>query len=339
MTGRSDIESADMTSSKAAPSRIARRFMWLAAAIVLVIVGYSYAWSYGADRIVSATNTSVRQLNGNGRRANCENAGAMGYPFRIGVSCGRVMYEDARTGVSVRTQGLRTAAQIYDWSRIIAELDGPAQVEIPGVSALEINWDTLQSSVRLADRRPERVSVAVDALQVTLDTRGEQVDGVFAARRGEVHARPQGEALEVAFRADDVTVAGQPAAAEPFSTSADIVLDGLAGSLAGGAIPTGPRSGTIRSFVIGYEEAGLTASGPFEVAADGLLDAQLTLSVRNAEAFAERLATAFPENADTIRSTLSGVAMLGDGASLPLTIQRGDARLGFISLGSIPPLF
>lgn len=328
-----------MTSSKPAPSRIARRFMWLTAVIVLVIAGYSYAWSYGADRIVSATDSTVRQLNSDGRRANCENASAMGYPFRIGVSCRRVMYEDARAGVAVRTQGFRSAAQIYDWSRIVAELDGPAQVEIPGVSALEIDWETLQSSVRLSDQRPERVSVAADALMVTLDTRGTQVDGVFAARRGEVHARPQGEALEVAFRADDVTVAGQPAAAEPFSTSADIVLDGLAGALAGGAVPAGARSGTIRSFTIGYDEAGLTASGPFEVAADGLLDAQLALSVRNAEALAERLATAFPDNADTIRPTLSGVAMLGDGASLPLTIQRGEARLGFISLGSIPPLF
>ncbi len=314
-----------MTSSNPEPRRYRRRFIMLALAIVLAIVGYTLAWRYGAERLVAQAEASVAALNRDGRRASCEATEAAGFPFRAGVG--------------VRAQSFRSAAQIYDWSRLVAELDGPAIVQFPGVDALELNWRILQGSVRLAEPLPERVSLAADDLTVALDSRRSDDLGLFSVRRAEIHTRPNGADLDLAVTLVDLAPTAQAAGAAPLQVAMDAVLEGVAAAIAAGQTPQGGR-GTLRSLDVGYgEEGGLTLNGPFEVAADGLLDAEFELGVRNAERFGELLAQAFPDNAAQIASVLSGVAMLGDDASLPLTVRRGEASVGFLDLGSVPPLF
>jgi hypothetical protein len=50
------------------------------------------------------------------------------------------------------------------------------------------------------------------------------------------------------------------------------------------------------------------------------------------------LAEAFPDQADQIRSAMAGFAILGDGTPLPLSIDKGRARIAFVKLGRLPPL-
>jgi hypothetical protein len=328
-----------MTSSNPRPRRYGLRFGLLAAAIVVAIGGYTFAWRYGAERLVADAEASVSALNRDGRRANCEATEATGYPFRIGINCRRVMYEDARAGIGVRAQGFRSAAQIYDWSRLVAELDGPAIVQFPGVDALELNWRLLQGSVKLAEPLPERVSLVAEDLAVALDSRRTDDLNLFTAGRAEIHTRPNGADLDLAIRLVDLEPSVQAAGAVPMQAVADIVFEGVAASVAAGQVPQGGR-GTLRSLDVGYgEEAGLTLTGPFEVAEDGLLDAEFELRVRNASRLGELLAQGFPESGAQIGAALSGVAMMGDAASLPLTVRRGEASVGFINLGRVPPLF
>ncbi len=327
-----------MTSSNPQP-RYARRFLFLGLAIAAAVAGYSYAWSYGADIVVREAQAAVAAVNRDGRRASCEQPEATGFPFRIGITCRRVMYEDARAGVGVRTQGFRSAAQIYDWSRIVAELDGPALVEFPGVNALSVNWRLLQSSLRAGEPVPERISVAADDLAVALDARGDNDQPLFTAARAELHARPNGDDVDVALMLRDLATAVQAEGSQPLQASADLALAGVARDIAARSRPQ-PRSGTIRSAEIGFgEEAGLSFAGPFSISEDGLLDAELDITVRNAQRLSELLAQAFPQDAGRITTSLAGIAALGDGATLPLTVRRGEASLGFIALGSIPPLF
>lgn len=164
-----------------------RRFFWFVVAIVATASLYSAGWFYAADRLVERVEADVAALNRDGRRASCENAAVRGYPFRIGVFCRSVMFEDARGGFAFRARQFRSAAQVYQPMRIIGELDGPATLEAPGLNALDLDWSSLRASVRLASPRPERVSVEGRGLTVRLDEPGDVSPLLARAETAELH--------------------------------------------------------------------------------------------------------------------------------------------------------
>ncbi len=330
-----------MASSNSTGPRYVRRFVWLALVIVLVGVGYAYAWNYVADRVLRETRTAVERLNRDGRRANCENAEVRGFPFRIGVFCRSVLYEDARAGVGVRAQEFRSAAQVYNPWRIVAELDGPALIEIPGLNALAVDWGELRASARVAQPLPERVSVEASQVTADLESDPAQTGGLIRLDAGEFHMRPVDDSLDVALRfsgltADSDVTGGR--ALPPLAGLADIVLDGLANGPQPGMTLRG-LSGTLRNVSLTMpQDAGATIAGPFSIGEDGLIDAQLQITLRNPSALSATLTEVFPEAASQISSAFSGLAMLGNEPALPLVITDGRARIGFLPLGDIPPV-
>ena len=56
------------------------------------------------------------------------------------------------------------------------------------------------------------------------------------------------------------------------------------------------------------------------------------------EALSRVIAGAFPEGGSGLGTALAALSALGPNPRLPLTITDGRARLGFINLGTIPPL-
>jgi len=131
-----------MASRQTGGSGYTRRFILLALAIIVVVVGYTYGWHYAADRLVSEANARVAAINANGRRANCENAEARGYPFRIGLFCRSIMYVDAPSGVAVRAGAFRSAAQVYQPQRVVGELDGPVGTAIATLTGDQVKGHT-----------------------------------------------------------------------------------------------------------------------------------------------------------------------------------------------------
>ena len=115
-----------------------------------------------------------------------------------------------------------------------------------------------------------------------------------------------------------------------------------------GLVLTGERSlrgysGLLRNLsLLAPGDTGLSLKGPFSIAADGLLDADLVLGVKRPEDFARLLAEIIPEARSQIRNGLSAFSLTGrtdDGMmELPLKISRGSVAIGFIPLGQIPPL-
>ena len=89
-------------------------------------------------------------------------------------------------------------------------------------------------------------------------------------------------------------------------------------------------------------ERGFLVSGPFEIGADGLIDATLKVIIVDPAGFAAAMKPVFPEYASQIDMIASGQKQPGpDGTpelQLPITIRNGRAALGFIPLARIPPL-
>ncbi len=75
------------------------------------------------------------------------------------------------------------------------------------------------------------------------------------------------------------------------------------------------QSGTIRNLDLSTgPETGIALSGPFTVGADGLIDANLMVTLRDPRGVAAALANAFPEARRQITAGFAGLAALGNAA-------------------------
>jgi hypothetical protein len=315
-----------------------RRILWLAAFVVILFGGYSAGWFYLADQLATRAKAMIADANRDGVTVECDNPIARGFPFRLGVFCDRVAYGNAAEAVGLTAGNLRTAGQIYDPMRFIAELDGPAMVATPRNGSLKIDWEKLRASVRWARPLPERISVEGGGVAATTAT------GTPLATIGafEAHMRPNGQDLDLAssfegLALDPALVAGRTLPA--FSGESDMTIEGGV-DLRGIRIEDlRGRSGTIRNASLSLGgNSGFTVSGTFSIGEDGLIDADLKVTVRDPNGLSAVLAEAFPEKRRDIRNVSSALTFMGNNPTLPLLIERGEAKLAFFKLGDIPPI-
>ena len=331
-----------MSSSEVRKPGYTRRFVWLALFIIVLFGGYSAGWFYVANRVKKEAEASIASLNRDGATAECTNLDVRGFPFRLGVFCDSVGYGDPGRNIVITAGGLRSAAQVYQPWRVVTELDGPLRTAVSDFPPLWLDWDKLRASVRIARPVPERLSIEGEGLSGQTDPEDEEPVSLFSAERAEGHLRPNGADLDGAMsftnlQIDPAAVAGRTLPV--LSGSGDATLkDGVrlvetrSRSLRG-------QSGTIRNLDLSTgPETGIALSGPFTVGADGLIDANLMVTLRDPRGVAAALANAFPEARRQITAGFAGLAALGNAPSLPLRITKGRAVLGFIPLGEIPPL-
>lgn len=329
-----------MTSSREPKTNYTRRFLGLGLFIIVLFGGYSAGWFWFAGRSEEAVRAAIADFNGNGIAADCVNPGIKGFPFRIGLTCDRVEYEDSRQRISASAGNLRTVAQIYQPSRALVELDGPLRVTAPDLPQLQFDWELLHASARLANPVPQRLSV--EARKLT--GQASFTDGVpmplFAAENIQTHLRPNGADLDLAATFDGLVI--DPAALQgrklpPLDGSADTSLANGVEMVAKSDLRLRGRTGTIRSMTLTTGgSAGVSVSGPWSVAGDGLIDADLTVKILDPRKLSAILSEAIPEERERIEAALSGLAALGDAPTLPLKIASGKATLGFIPLGMVP---
>lgn len=321
---------------------MSRRFFWLGTAIVVAIALYTAGWFYVADRVADEVRSSLAAFSrGGGNRAVCEGPTVRGYPFRIGVFCDATYFERASAGLSMSTGAFRSAAQVYAPRRAVAEADSPARVLLPGLVPLDLTWGGLRASARLSWPLPERFSVEATHLMAVADMPNVVGPLAFTADSAEFHMRPVDADIDIAlrFRAFETGRLLLPhGKLPPLSGFADL-------SLTDGTAMLRDRVRDLRSvaFVVRRVEisspdgARLTATGWAAIDEDGLIDADLTVGTTDAGALADIVSVAFPE-AGGVASAIAALSALGSSPELPLVIQKGRARLGFIDLGTIPPL-
>lgn len=335
-----------MSSSDAQPSRNSRRFLWLFLFILVLFGGGSAGWYWLAGRATASVDEAIAGLNGDGRTVTCENREIGGFPFRLGLTCDSVAYEDDTNHIAITAGGLRTAAQIYQPLNTVAELDGPLRIDAPGITPLFIEWDSLRASARLASPVPTLVSVEATGLSGISDP-DDETDPVdfFSTEQAEAHLRPNGTDLDWAgsFRQLEIDPGAAGNRVLPvFDGEGDAtvkngvaLIQSLPKSLRGLSID-------IRTLSLNSGEAKMMLSGPVSIDTNGLVDATLRLGMENPAAVGAIFQAAVPERASEIGQAFAALGMLGDKPAVPIRIDKSRIKLdlvfGSITLGQLPPV-
>ena len=319
-----------------------RRFAWLSAGIFSAVVLYTAGWFHVAGLIDDEANEAIAAVGRSGVRLRCENNEVRGYPFRLGLNCDSVDFEYPSLGVRFTAGAFRSAAQFYNPAFLVGELDGIARLAVDGLPPLAFNWEILRASVRLADPLPSRVSVETRQFAAVLGAEEAKIRKLFTAKNLEAHMRPNGAAIDLAASVSGLLVDRALVEGRKFPAlngGIDIEIEN------GGRWATSARkslrgqSGRVRQIYLspGHDGA-IRAHGRFSVDTEGLIDAELVITVIGTEFLAETAKAAFPEAENRIAGFMASLDALEKDARLPLRVVDGAISYGFIELGRIPPL-
>ncbi len=330
-----------MPSSHQKTSGPAKRIMMLAAAIVAAIALYAIGWHFVTGKITARADRAISSANAGGQRASCENLEARGFPFRIGIFCDSVLYENRNAGVFVTAGALRSASQVYRPALVRGEIDPPAHLEIPGLVPLDLTWQWLGASMRMSRPLPERLSLSATKLQANISEGYSFESGaLFTAEKSELHMRPDGSNLDVAATFGGLVFSGSPGGM-PFDGEIDIRIDDGINRLAGANMDPRGLSADIRKLALAAAAGGaISMTGPLAVGTDGLVDGEIEIDITDAGKLADALAEVAPAHAPQIRSLLGAANDNGDGnkAKLTLRLVKGKVFAGLFPLAQIPPL-
>ncbi|MDX8435389.1 DUF2125 domain-containing protein [Mesorhizobium abyssinicae] len=328
-----------MTSTDERPPNFRRRLFWLAAFIAVLFALYSAGWFYLADRVRTEADKAVASLNVNGIEAGCANLTVSGYPLSFAISCDTLAYEDDARNVAASTGSFNAVAEITQPLSPVADLRGPLRTSMPGMTPLWIDWDKLRADAKLSWPLPRRVALKAEGLSGQTDP-ADNSDPVelFYAGKAAGQLQPNGQDIGYVGSFNDLEIDADAIGGRvlpPLDGSGEATLkNGVA------LIRTQPKSlrgqsVDIAKLDLSSGEARITVSGPLSVDAEGLIDAELTIKLRDPKAVAAILGGAIPERKSEIEQGFAGLAMLGNEPSVPLRIVKGKASLGFIPLGKI----
>ena len=331
-----------MTDQTAA-TKSTRRIQWLMAVVLGSVVLYALGWHLAGRKLVSIVTDQLTAIEATGQQAQCEAPEAKGFPFRIGLFCRAVAWGDAERQVKLSAGALRTTAVVYRPSLVIAELDGPALIDVPGLVPLALGWTSARASVRVDKPLPQRLSVVLDSVTVDERLAGEERSALSTIAGIEAHMRQRdAEAVDLAMTVTGFETAGLP----PIDLEADASWNDPQSFAAwldsGNPAALRGRGGEIRTLAFAPQSGGrLSVSGPLALGEDGLLNGELTVTIvegAKLTATIREAGRALGLPLDQVATMLENAMLLGDGAPIIISIRNGQAMAGFIPLGFIPPI-
>lgn len=335
--------------------RSKRRYIILLSVIVVVIAGWSGAWAYGRSVLAEQIEMQLGSLARNGLQVTCSDLSIAGYPFRYEVYCQDLNSLD-RTGSQGFLGGVNAVALVYNPWHVIFEAKAPATMAIPLRGAAgNMTWDTARASIKFSTGALGAVDAVINKPEAAFEDTFSS--GVFEADKAEIHLRkvPGSEdAVEGFASIDGLRFLSLPEIDQALQLRGHVQIEGGAGMLAGLDLPSLVRINDgvlpVRLVLLetSLETSRVNANGDLVVNGDGTLSGTLNVTLGDAEKLLELLKPLFPPQDNSfavvegIVKSLTPTAVDVDGVpsiQLPVALDQGNLRVGFLPLGRIPPLF
>ncbi|MBJ3777185.1 DUF2125 domain-containing protein [Acuticoccus mangrovi] len=324
----------------------ALRFKILLGVALVAIVGWSVLWFMAAGIVDRQMKKAELGAQAAGMIASCNNRSVTGFPFRIEVRCtggSRVGNGDARTTVG----GLTVVAQVYSPNRVLAEVEGPAELVLRDMRPVIADWTLAHASARLnfGARSLERLDAEIK--QATVDVVG-GIDFSVGEVDANLRRSPDNPRdLDVALNLQrvrpieggapaDVTFVGRLGdGAALIAGQADALLEIIAAQ----GVPL-----TIERATFASGDLAVSASGVLTLGADGKVDGEVDLAIAGHDGELPYVATMAPQAEATLRTLFKNVlafapeTQLGKrtGKKISLTIRDGRVMAGFVPLATLP---
>lgn len=318
-----------------------RRIQMLFGFVVLLIIGVTAGWFFVAGKIETATGNVIEQQAALGNNVHCDGRDVLGYPFRFGIFCDAVAFENAQQGFAFNAGAVRSAAQFYAPRDLIVELDGPANVERSGFKPVWIDWSQMRARILATEPLPESISISSQ-------------DIIFGPSEFEPAIKAAALELFMRIAGSDVDIAGRTTEFEfenqldqlndlpPLGGDFDFrITDGARKLLTALGSVRGTDVMVKRMALLLNDDRGIIVSGPVSIADDGLLSGEMKVRVVDVDGVLAVLAKALPDAAPLMTAFANGQPRTGENSDeieLSISIDNGQARLGLIPLGTIPPL-
>ena len=318
-----------------------RRIRLLMAAIIVAIIAYTGAWFWFGNQLVTSTQSAINDADLKGQTITCTEPNSMGYPFRMGLSCSKTGFTDANRGLKIEAGAFRSAAQVYQPSHIIGELDGPLDGVAPNFSPFTVNWALAHASIIGINGLPDRLSLEIEK-PVFSQVNASQLPlgladlAAFHMRRGDKNQ------IDLALSLERSKIKDAPV----FTVSTDAFVSGatrfdaaiknkrpLIEVLRG-------NDGELRKANLAFADgSNFTISGPLSLSTAGLLSGKLVLKIEKADDFIDNIAKLSAALNFEIKNinTLKAMAVANQ-INVTITVTDGNASIGFIPLGQIPAL-
>ena len=333
-----------------------RRIFYAFLTFCVLTAGSVFGWNYLAEKLESGLNKQIKRLAVQGKALKCDNQRIEGFPFRVGLFCDQILFEEPSKGITFKAGKIRSAAQFYQPGFIVAEIDSPAQISLPNIGAINLQWNLAQSSSRISLGGIKRVSLNLENIVARkTENNPQRIPDVNLSSLG-LHIRAAGDDIdsadaEVAIDLKNIKIKNP---AEPiFPTlhfNADGVISGLNHVLKKGMVierwirEEGLKILLHKLEIVLAEGGTVSASGPLRVNQSGLVSGKLEVKVIGINNFVRIFATHIPNLDENAKLIQAASVLFSQGAKnkklqLQLDIRNGKISVGFIQLGAIPPLF
>ncbi len=345
-----------MTEQVSVPPASKRKVGYFIGFILFLIVGLSAGWYWASGKLDQTVTDISANLKRGGKELVCANQMVRGYPFRIGVFCDSVTYEDPTSGVKVSGNGVRSAAQLYKPGHVVAEIDAPFDLSIPGLAPMTLDWRLLKSSGKVNTSGFQRVSIIADDFKISANDFGER-DLLGSLSQLQFHARPSPKDaqndLDVAFSGDQWIIDDNGANQnEPIAFSPQMDLENGLRIIQTrqdllSVLRANGGAAELKEFMIRTDSGGrILVSGPLQLSQEGLVSGNLVLELDDPQQLVLYSQSVFPPLAESLEkysqyleafaSKSSGKVKIRD---LKISIKEGKIFLGFFEIGQIPRLF
>lgn len=332
------------------PKTSRKRPIVLVAIFVALAAIYSAGWFYLANRLEDRAKADMARLTAQGVGVKCEDLRVGGYPLRISVICDSISWQRPAAGMAFRAGRFTSGSPVYAPRSLTNELTGPAFVEFPGLEPLEVNWSAFTSSTRIAQPMPTGIELNARDVSVGLRTETTTTQPLAALEQMNIRMDGSDGALKINGRFAALKFASGFAGTgkgPEIDGLADIEVSNAATLLMPGDAPLRERlrghDGTVKqAFLSMPNGAMISLVGPFSVDDEGLVDADLKLTLVNPQAFAQAGQTVFPEQGGNIATILFALSAMpkdeNGNPTMEIAVRKGKASAGFIPLGRLPVL-
>lgn len=333
-----------------AANRKSRRRVVFALFLLVFSVLYTAGWFYVAGRIETRARADMAKLAAQGIGVRCEDLRTGGYPIRVNVICDSISWQRPSAGMAFRAGRFTSGAPVYAPFSLRNALIGPAFVEFPGLTPLRVDWSSFSSNTRLARPFPKEIELAAHDVLISRRTEPTASESLGSLEQMNFKMSAVGEALELSGRFAGFELAPSMvgnAKSPEIDGLADIAIENAATLLAPGPDNFRERlrghQGTIRQAFLSLPTGAMVSvTGPFSIDDEGLIDADVKLTLVNSSSLAQAGQTVFPEQGGNIATVLFALgAMPKDENGNPvmeIAVRKGKARAGFIPLGHLPAL-